>query len=255
MRAGRSGVAMVRALVALAGISMAATAAAEVAYDGTEPAPSYASPRWGSVEVSVSGYTPMIDSEFGGAANPYLTAFGSSRHYLVRADFSYSIFVDKGTLDVGVGLGFTQMNGHGLNLDGSVSADTTRLRILPARLSVTYRYDIPALRWGIPLVPFARLTLDRYWWWAYNGGNDVANANGLEGKGATMGWSFGGGLAFLLDWVDPGLARELDRNTGINNTFLFVEFTKSYIDDFGSATSWNLSNDRVAISGGLLFTY
>jgi hypothetical protein len=246
---------MVRTLLALAGISLASTAAAQVAYDATGPTPSVASPRWGSFEASVSGYTPNIDSEFGGAANPYLTAFGSGRHYMVRADLSYSIFVDRGTLDVGLGLGFTQMNGHGLNLDGTVSSDSTRLRILPARLSVTYRFDIPAVRYGIPLVPFARLTLDRYWWWAYNGGNDIANANGLQGKGATMGWSFGGGFAFLLDWIDAELAREMDRDTGINHTYVFVEFTKSYINDFGSGTSWDLSNDRVAISGGLLFAF
>ncbi len=251
---GRGGAGVARLVVVVASVAIAATAQAEVEYDSTVT-PNFASPRWGSFEASISGYTPNIDAEFGGTSAPYRTAFGDGTHYLVRADLSYSIFIDKGTLDVGAGLGFTQMNGHGLLPDGTVSSDLTRLRILPARILLTYRFDIPVVRYGIPLVPFARLTLDRYWWWAYNGGGNVANAAGAEGKGATMGWSIGGGLAFLLDWVDGELARALDRNTGINHTYAFVEFTKSFIDDFGSSTSWDLSNTKVSISGGLLFVF
>ncbi len=253
-RRGGAGVAKVRTLVAVASVAIAATAQAEVAYDSTVT-PSFASPRWGSFEASVSGYTPNIDAEFGGTSTPYKTTFTDGTHYLVRADLSYSIFIDKGILDVGGGLGFTQMNGHGLLPDGTVSSDLTRLRILPARILLTYRFDIPVVRYGIPLVPFARLTLDRYWWWTYNGGGNVSNAAGADGKGATMGWSIGGGVAFLLDWINPGLGRELDRNTGINQTYLFVEFTKNFIKDFGSGTSWDLSNTNVSIAGGLLFVF
>ena len=48
----------------------------------------------------------------------------------------------------------------------------------------------------------------------------------------------------------------MDRDTGINHTYIFVDVTKSYINDFGSASSWNLSDDRnIAISGGLLFVF
>ena len=47
----------------------------------------------------------------------------------------------------------------------------------------------------------------------------------------------------------------MDRDTGINHTYLFVDFTKSYVNGFGSSSSWDLSDDRVTISGGLLFQF
>jgi hypothetical protein len=85
---------------------------------------------------------------------------------------------------------------------------------------------------------------------------NTSKAGNRSGSGATNGYSFGGGLALLLDSLDPTLARDMDRDTGINHTYLFVEFTKSYIKDFGSSSSWNLSDDRkVAISGGLMFQF
>jgi hypothetical protein len=74
-------------------------------------------------------------------------------------------------------------------------------------------------------------------------------------EGATNGWSVTGGLAFLLDFLDPSLARELDRDSGVNHTYLFVELTRSDIDDFGSSRSWSLSDERFSIGAGLMFVF
>lgn len=215
----------------------------------------YASPRWGAFEVSLSGYRPRIDAEFGGAAAPYQTAFGGGRGLMFRADFAKSLMTEYGELDVGIGGGYWEKLGHGLLPDGSVSGDSTLMRVIPSRLSVTYRFDYLANRYPIPLAPYVRFSLERYWWWIYNGSGGVAQADGKSGKGATNGYSFSAGVAFLLDFIDRGLARDMDRNTGINHTYVFVDFTKSFIDDFGSASSWDMSDDKVTISGGLLFLF
>jgi hypothetical protein len=217
------------------------------------------SPRWGTFEVSLGGYRPNIDSDPSlGGKTPFTTAFGTGRSLIVRVDLAYSLFVDFGSLDVGIGGGFTEKFGKGVfTSNGAPSPDSTAIKIIPIRLSVTYRFDVLANRYRwMPLAPYARVSLDRYNWWVTNGAGDVSNAQGRAGRGATNGYSFSGGVALLLDAIDPGLAREMDRDTGINHTYLFVDFTKSFIRDFGSSSSWDLSDtNAVSISGGLLFVF
>jgi len=239
---------VIRKLLLLAALAVALPAAAQ------EPS-QFASPRWGSFEFSLGGYRPNIDSEFGGTG-PYSTAFGGKRALVFRADFTYTLFANYGSIDVGIGAGYTQRTGRGQKLDGTTSEDETSLKVVPTRLTLTYRYDVLANRYRwFPLTPYARISLDRYNWWVTNGLGNTAKAGNRSGRGATNGYSFSGGVAFLLDAIDPLLAREMDRDTGINHTYLFVDFTKSYVKDFGSSSSWNLSNDRVTISGGLLFVF
>jgi hypothetical protein len=237
-----------RVLAVLAMLAAAVPAAAQES--------KYASPRWGAFEMSVGSYRPNIDSEFGGSG-PFSTIFGSGRGVMFRADFAYSLFVGYGSLDLGIGVGYTQRTGKGQTLAGAASADDTSIKIVPTRLSLTYRFDVLALRYRwLPLAPYGRVSLERYNWWVTNGSGDFASAGGKSGRGATNGYSFSGGLALLLNSLDPTLGRDMDRDTGINQTYLFVEFTKSYIKDFGSSSSWNLSDDRkVALSGGLLFVF
>ena len=220
--------------------------------------------RFGDVELSLGGYKPNIDQ--GLAQKPYETIFGGGRGLVFRADFTKTLFTGFGSLGVGVGLGYFSRSGHGIyaqnagqGLAGLVSGDTTALHIIPSRLTLTYRFDLLVERFGIPLAPYARVAYDRYWWWVTNGSGNTASytANGKTtwGTGATNGYSLGGGLAFLLDFVDPTLSRDLDRDTGIHHTYIFVDLTKSFVDNFGSSTSWDLSDAQVTLSGGLIFVF
>ena len=223
------------------------------------PAAAEPSPRWGAAELSFGGYRPNIDREFGGNG-PFATAFGGKRNLFFRADLAKALLTGYGELDVGIGLGYWEKYGRGQlppELGGGSSGDSTALKIIPTRLSLTYRFDQLAerFRW-LPIAPYVRASFDRYNWWVNNGSGSTANSNGKSGSGATNGYSFSGGIAVLLDSIDPDLAREADRDTGINHTYLFIDFTKSYIRDFGSARSWDLSDDRkVNISGGILFVF
>jgi hypothetical protein len=51
------------------------------------------------------------------------------------------------------------------------------------------------------------------------------------------------------------MARELDRDTGINSTYLFFEAGQAIVDDFGSSSSWDLSSDGLTYSGGVLLVF
>ncbi len=235
--------------IAFLAVALAAALPARAAGEGKE------SPRWGAFELSLGGYKPRIDTEFGGAATPWATAFGDGRGLIFRADLSRSLFVGYGSLDVGIGAGYFEKSGHGLLPDGTVSADETAFKMIPLRLTLTYRFDVLADRYGIPLTPYGRVSLDRYQWWVNNGSGSTSSSGGKSGSGATNGYSFSGGLALLLDFFDQGLAREMDRDTGINHTYLFVDVTKSYVSDFHSRTSWDLSDEKVSVSGGILFVF
>ncbi len=236
-------------------VMRAALAAAVLAASGSAGAQPTKSPRWGTFELSLSGYRPRIDAEFGGRAAPFEAAFGGGRNLMFRADLAYTVFRDFGSLDVGIGGGYWEKSGHGFLPDGTASGDSTALKVIPSRLSVTYRFDVLAERWSIPLAPYARVSFDRYWWWVTNGSGGTATSGGKSGWGATNGYSFSGGVALLLDVIDPELAREMDRDVGINHTYAFVDFTKSYVSDFGSSSSWDMSDDRVTIAGGLMFVF
>jgi len=217
------------------------------------------SPRGGSFQVQMTGYRPNIDAEFNGASAPYQTIFGSGRGLMFQLHAARSLFTQYGSLDLGVGIGWSSKSGLGLDsVTGQPTGDKTSLRILPLTLSLTYRMDWFVENGGFPLVPYARASLERWQWWVTNGSGGTARTtvDGKSGSGATNGWSGALGLAFLLDFIDPGMAREMDRDTGINHTYLFVEAVKTQVDDFGSKKSWDLSNDRsVTWSGGLLFVF
>ncbi len=207
------------------------------------------SPRWGSFEISAGTYLPDIDSEFTATtARPFQQIFGGSG-WMFRAGVSRSLFTSFGALEVGVQAGYFRKSGMGLFENGTTSGDETKLQIIPASLVLTYRFDVLAERYHIPLAPYGRVGLERFNWWVTNGSGSTVKS------GATNGWSVAGGLALLLDFFDPDLARELDQDSGVNHTYLFVEGRKTKVDDFGSSSSWNLSEKNIAWSGGLMFVF
>jgi len=226
-------------------------------------APAWAGPteRWGSFQLEMSGYRPSIDSEFSGSARPYQDVFGTGRGWTFRGGFSRALFSRWGSLEVGAGIGWFSKSGRGF-VSGTAgttrSSDRTELRILPLSLSLAYRLDYFVDHGGFPLVPYARASLERWQWWVTNGSGNTASVvgGGASGSGATSGWSAGLGLSFLLDFLDPVLAREMDRDTGINHAYVFAEASRSRVNDFGSKKSWNLSDDaKVSWSFGLHFSF
>lgn len=210
------------------------------------------SPRYGSFELGAGGYRPNIDAQAGLAAPlPYQSVFGTSRGWMFRAGVSRAIFTFPGSLEVGFRTGFFRASGNAYQVVGGTitnlpSADGTSFTVVPTSLTLTYRFDLLADSWNVPLAPYARVALERYNWWASGGGSQ---------SGATNGYSFTGGIAFLLDFFDPGLARELDADTGINHTYLFADATKSRVNNFGSSKSWDLSDEKLSFAFGMMFVF
>jgi len=218
---------------------------------GAAPA-SAQSPRWGTLDLGVQGYRPNIDAEFPTRPGPYQTIFGSGRGWMFQLGVTRALYTQVGSLELGLRTGYFQDKGKGI-IAGSTppqpSGDDTAFRIVPTSLTLLYRFDWLADRWNVPLAPYGRAALERYNWWVTGGSGSTSKS------GATNGWSVTGGVGFLLDFLDPGLAREFDADSGVNHTFIYAEVTKSRIDDFGSSKSWDLSDEKLSFGFGLSFVF
>jgi hypothetical protein len=238
--------------------AIAALALAPVA--GAQPQQS--EPGSGFFDLRLQAYRPNIDSEFGGTSTPpfpYQKVFGSGNGLMFGVEGGRTIFDKFGSFDLGLGVSYFQASAKalyqpngGLATDPSTwfpaAADKTAFHVIPVTLFAQYRLDYFADKYNVPLAPFARIAFDRYNWW-------VTGTNKSTKIGATNGWSFSGGLMLLLDFFDRQLAREMYHDTGIRHSYLFVDATKSSIDDFGSSKSWDLSTAGWSIGGGLMFVY
>ncbi len=242
---------MIRALVAASLVVAAAPAAAQVSPDGRGLGPS---PRWGSFDIGVMRYKPNIDAGLA-APGPWQRTFQNKYGWTFEAALWKSIFTGSriGTFEVGFRTGYFTKSGHAEIQDASgnwvPSSATTDFNIVPTSAGVQYRLDQLVERYRIPLAAYGRFMFERYNWWTTD------PTGGWSMKGATNGWSATVGVAFLLDIIDPTLAREFDRDSGVNHTYLFFEATDAKIDDFGSSKSWDLSPTGVALSGGLTLVF
>jgi hypothetical protein len=212
------------------------------------------SERTGSFSFRGQTFLPNIDSEFGGTHTPYATMFGNRTRWMFRVEGTRAVYDKLGTLELGASVGYFSASGHGIVASSSsttpvLSVDKTGFNVVPTSVFVHYRFDWLADRYNIPLAPYARASLERYNWWVTGSGGNTTRA------GATNGWGVAGGLAILLDFFDPGLAREMDRDTGIRHTYLFVDVSKAWVYDFGWARSWDLSDKKPSIGVGLTFVF
>ena len=222
------------------------------------------SPRWGSFQISLSPYSPDIDSEFLNAPfPPYATVFGTSRPLMIQALVNKSIWTTEyGTLDVGVGVAYWQASGQGFyqGTDGSIQrGGSTSLLFIPIQLQVGYRFEWLFERFSVPFEPYVRGAIVDYIWntSGQNGVSSWTSPDGVayRGSGATFGWSATLGLAVVLDYFDTGLSRQMDYDVGINRTMLFFDFTRSSVNNFGSDTTWQLGPSFWAWSAGILFVF
>lgn len=207
------------------------------------------SPIEGSFELRLGTYKPDVDGPFSGPG-PYQSIFGTQRPNAFRVHVAKALpWRALGALELGVGAGWWEVNGRALDAGGQPTTEKTSFKIVPTELTATWRLDLLWERLSIPLVPYARASLQRYNWWITGPGGKTVKT------GATNGYAYGGGLALVLDVIDPMLARELDADSGVNHTMVFFDVTRSKVDDFGSTKSFDLSDTQLSYSFGLLFVF
>lgn len=198
------------------------------------------SPRSGSVELRLGGYRPQLGGEDGLSEDPFAKVFGGSNMLLFEAEVQRFFYQGIGSAGVSVSLGYAEKYAAALLPGGGKSAERTGFHVLPIHLRGVYRFDYPAFRWGIPLVPYIKPGLIYMPWWVTKGG-EIETVNGVEGRGGKFGWEVAGGVSFLLDVLEPRLARDFDTDVGVNHSYLFVEYTYAKVNNFGGE-GFNLSD-------------
>ncbi len=224
----------------LAALFVPATAAAE-------------SPIYGAFELKLGGFYPAVDDEFGGEG-PFASYFGTENLWIFETEIDGYFWEGFGKLGGAFHLGYSSVEGNAQTTTaGEEVTDTTTFRIIPIRGSLVYRFDYLATDWGIPLVPKLMAGISWVPWSVDGTDGDTAVADGAEGSGSTWGWHASIGLNLELDWIDPGTAAVFDLNWGVNNSYFFAEYMITQIDDFGSSSSFNLSDNYMNF--GLAFEF
>lgn len=208
--------------------------------------------RSGFFEIGLGPYRPSVDQEFGGSG-PYAKVFGNQQDLLFHLRYERAIYQGIGQADVGLSAGFAQAVGKALFADGTKSPDTTVFNWIPLTLTLAYKLDYGAIHWNVPFVPFVRVGLVYQLWWILNGTGAIAkDAQGHVAEGGRPGFLYGGGLMFLLDYLDPELSRDFQNSAGVDNTYLFFEWDRRQVDGFGSP-GFNLSDSTW--SAGIAFEF
>ena len=231
-------------------------AAAMVLGIGAPTSAQAASPLENSIDFKGSYYLPNVDGPFGGKATPYADIFdGGTWEYGLTADFR--VWERFGALSLGLGTGLWKQSGNGLiKSSGVASSDSTTFKIVPLSFDVVYRLEPLAFKWGVPLVPYAKLGAMYAIWWMLNGTENISkfkDSNGVtrQALGGTGGYHAVFGVRFLLDVLEPQAARSFDIEMGVNHTYLFAEYDKRVLTDFSNVNSIDLSDG--VYSFGLAF--
>jgi hypothetical protein len=266
------------ALVALVG----GRAAAQPVWEEVKP-PGWHSPQHFALEVKMGPYSPNIDSSPGlNGQTPFADLYNNqydptqrgkrpSGKPLTSIEFDYQFLHGFGSLGVGVSWGYQRRTTHGFNYvvdamgnpiiqDGHYvsctvgscirSSDVTALNVMPMTLELVYRFDVLALRYHVPLVPYLKGGLGYYFWFVQKGDGSLSDANttmprigGTDlGYGGTFGLVAHPGLAVMLDEIDYSAARSIDAELGINHAYVFAELNYGWITGFGSSTKMVLSD-------------
>ena len=216
-------------------------------------------PRNFSAHFGMGTYSiANIDNEPGLNGKPMKSAFGESPKLNIEYGFEYIIWQKLGNIGIEGASGYWSDKGRGVTESGARSSDATRFKMVPFKLSAVYRFDYLMDKYAVPVVPSIKFGFDYFLWWVLNQRNGIArytdkNGKKFEGLGGTFGLHVSYGLLFNLDYVDPTLARDFDNNVGVNNTYLYVEGVYSWVNDFGSKNSWDLSSH--GFLAGILFEF
>lgn len=198
------------------------------------------SPQEAAFELRIGRYVPSIDNEFQ-TAKPYEQTFGTKNRYSIGFEVDWQAFRIPyfGTLGPGIGIEYTKISGQSFVASDPTlqtragPGETSSLTIFPIYAVAVLRVDYLAREVKIPIVPYLKLGVGSAFW-SVGTGDGTASQNGVKGHGFSYGPQFALGGMFLLDAIDPVSAIEMDANTGVNNSYFFVEWYLSELNGFGS---------------------
>ncbi len=249
---------------------------------GTEAGNKIESPRNFGLEIRVGPYRPdSIDNKISEncpssitnreLCKPYQYNFGAYYQPVIALGFEWLVFKKFGSIGIGGSVGVSWATGPirdqsgnvitkeqtTTNTDGTQTTETVNVTqtayVIPIRLDISYRLDYFALNYGVPLVPYIRGGINYSLFFVTNGDGDISSTtDGNYAFSGNIGFHFALGLQLQLDFIDPVAARTFDVEVGVNHTYLFVEWSFSWVGQF-TENAYDLSNSMVR--GGLMVQF
>jgi hypothetical protein len=230
----------------------------------------FESPQHFYFEFKLGPYSPDLDSEFDGSAQPFEHIFGEGSDLMLKGELDLELWRGFGTAGVGIVVGYYNNTAHPFldnSPEGSGATSThtersesseTSITLVPVALLAIYRFDWPAENFSIPIVPFIKLGFNYTFWWIDIDGNTSSYADPStnvvhDASGGTLGWQFNLGGALLLDVLEPSAAKTLDVELGINHTYIFFELAHIGATGLGSDTALNVGD--TSWHGGIAFEF
>jgi hypothetical protein len=190
------------------------------------------SPQNAAFELRFGPYRPNVDDNLDRPV--YGDFFGDGRRFMFgfEVDWQALRIPYVGSLGAGLGWGYTQISGRnqvpaGVPVPATGVSQESSLNIMPFYGVGVLRVDTFARRFGVPLVPYAKLGLSWAFWWVNDGVGTATNDAGVKGKDISFGTQVGLGGMLLLDILEPSAALGADNDSGVNNSYLFFEWSMS----------------------------
>lgn len=192
------------------------------------------SPQHAALELRFGPYSPKVDESL--PTPVYADFFGDADRYMFGVEVDWQAWRAPyvGTLGVGVGWGYTQMSGANKVPQNTTPeqappdiAQESTLNIMPLSALGVLRVDTFARNLGVPLVPYAKLGMAWAFWWVDDGIGTAANDAGTKGRDVSVGYQAALGGMFLLDIIDPAGALAAEAESGVNNSYIFFEWSMS----------------------------
>jgi len=200
------------------------------------------SPQNFAAELRFAAFTPDVDTDPNlGGHTPYKDTFGPNPRVLVGVELDWQVLriPHLGTIGPGASAGYWKVSAPAPFEDMAMglSGEQTSLEIFPFYAVIVLRADALWRELGVPLVPYGKIGLGYAIWRASNT-LGTSNANGASGEGSSLGRQYALGLAFNLNPFDIYAAKTFDDSMGVNNSYIFGEWTRSDLDvGVGSASA------------------
>jgi hypothetical protein len=143
-----------------------------------------------------------------------------------------------GELDLGIG--YLWSTGNTVGAGGARSGEQAFTEWMPLSLTGTFRLHIADEQ---PIVPFAGVGFSYVFFREGPLDSEGKYRDALVVNGSKLGWHWQVGGNILLDVLQPRRAAMLEARTGINDTWLTVEYRQTRLDPRGGIdlSGWNLS--------------
>lgn len=176
-------------------------------------------PAWVNVEI---GY-----GSFGFDDDAIRTVY-KDRAGIMRIETGLQLFR---VAEIDLGIGLLQPTGNTLSADtGQPSGEQVRMVWMPLTMALTGRLHLLDEQ---PIVPYARVGLDYVFWKEAPLDADGKVVAADRVAGSKRGWHWGVGGNILLDLFAPRRASMLEASSGINDTWLYVEYRRQLVNNGG----------------------